>query len=425
MNNFRWHPIAIIVGFLVFFSVNSHAAAVRVSWNQNSDNDLDGYTVYYGPSSRNYTVMASAGLSTSLDVDTSTLTKGKTYYFAVTAKDIYGNESVFSQEVTVTVPEATIVTENPGSSTISNSASSASTAASTANSLTTSNTAAVVAAPDLDSDGIPDSTELLWGLDPKNPLDALQDSDSDGVVNLVEYMADTDPLNPINRPSSDDILKDIIGEVGEIVDLTNLNPTGNYSFKPILAVCPDVAGNTVTMGKPGVYLYNVYDSAGMLIYCIRISMATKLFTTGSFEPGSPLNLEEFTLGISISLRADAALRQVPIGIANSESDASSAVHYTGSNSVEFELLPSGLTLTAPAQISIEFDGENPIVQKYNEQDGSWNNIAGVSFQDGLVTFSAQKLGRFRVYSEASSTTEKSETSSGGGGGGCFINTAGL
>jgi len=398
MNNVKWHPIAIVVWCLVFTSITCHAAAVRITWNKNSDADLEGYTVYYGPSSRNYTNMKSAGLSTVLDIDTSELTASKVYYFAVTARDTYGNESVYSQEVSVAIPEIAASVEAPG----------------------------FVVPLDTDNDGIPNEAEILTGLNPNDPLDALLDSDNDGAENLVEYMAGTDPLNPSNRPSSDGTLIDIIGEIGEIIDLTAINPESKYSFNSILASCPTITTKTVTMEKPGVYLYNVYDPDGVLVYCVRISIATKLFATGLFEPGSPLSLEELSLGISISLRADAAIRQIPIGIASSGSDASSVVQSSDGSMVEFELLPTDLALAVPAQISIEFNGEKPVVQRYNDSDGTWNTLAGVTSQDGLVSFSAQKLGKFRVYSESSGTTGKTSSSSGGGGGGgCFINTAGI
>ncbi len=418
MKNFKWCPIVILVCCLVFSALVSHAAVVRISWNNNSDSDLEGYTVYYGPSSRNYTNMESAGLSTSIDIDTSKLTMSGTYYFAVTAKDTAGNESVFSQEVSITIPESVVPSsDNPNGSPIE---------ISNTDSTAAGYVAGVLTPADTDIDGIPDAMESQLGLDPNNPLDALQDSDLDGVVNLAEYMAGTDPLNPLSRPSTDDILKDIIGEIGEVIDLTTINPAGDYLFKPMLASFPHIAGSTMIITKPGVYLYNVYDSTGILVYCLRISIATRLFTSGSFEPGSPLNLEELTLGISISLRADAALRQVPIGIANVQGDASSSLQYSDANSLEFELLPSGLTLAAPAQISIEFNGENPIVQRYNESDNAWHTVTGVTFEDGLVTFSAQKLGRFKVYSETSGQSDAPSTaSSGGSGGGCFINTAGI
>jgi Zn-dependent metalloprotease len=49
---------------------------------------------------------------------------------------------------------------------------------------------------DLDQDGLPDGWEILHGLDPHNPADALLDSDGDGVSNLAEFQAGTDPRDP-------------------------------------------------------------------------------------------------------------------------------------------------------------------------------------------------------------------------------------
>ncbi len=52
---------------------------------------------------------------------------------------------------------------------------------------------------DLDNDGISDSWERRFGLDPQNPADAAIDSDHDGAANLAEFLAGTDPLELNSR----------------------------------------------------------------------------------------------------------------------------------------------------------------------------------------------------------------------------------
>ncbi|MDB6038595.1 MAG: Spore coat protein CotH, partial [Verrucomicrobiales bacterium] len=48
---------------------------------------------------------------------------------------------------------------------------------------------------DTDHDGIPDSWEIAYGLNPNDSADAALDPDHDGLTNLQEYLAGTDPLN--------------------------------------------------------------------------------------------------------------------------------------------------------------------------------------------------------------------------------------
>ncbi len=77
--------------------------AVTVSWDANTENDLAGYRIYYGERSRNYDLQITVGEVTSHRIDG--LTPGKRYFFAVTAYDLSGNESGFSSEVSVDIPQ--------------------------------------------------------------------------------------------------------------------------------------------------------------------------------------------------------------------------------------------------------------------------------------------------------------------------------
>ncbi|MCI0654724.1 MAG: thrombospondin type 3 repeat-containing protein [Methylococcaceae bacterium] len=47
---------------------------------------------------------------------------------------------------------------------------------------------------DSDGDGIPDSWEIQYGLNPFSNTDASRDSDGDGQTNLAEYQAGRNPL---------------------------------------------------------------------------------------------------------------------------------------------------------------------------------------------------------------------------------------
>ena len=51
-------------------------------------------------------------MGTTPSIDITGLQAGKTYYFAVTARDTSGNQSGFSQQVSVTIPAATLTKSN-------------------------------------------------------------------------------------------------------------------------------------------------------------------------------------------------------------------------------------------------------------------------------------------------------------------------
>ena len=78
-------------------------ASVTLAWDANSETNLAGYRVYYGPSSQSRTNTVDAGNATTVTI--SNLSPGVTYSFVATAYDIGGLESEPSNEVNHTVPD--------------------------------------------------------------------------------------------------------------------------------------------------------------------------------------------------------------------------------------------------------------------------------------------------------------------------------
>src|SRR5688572_5209352 len=100
----------ILLGFLGILFVgptgNAQTAfGVGLGWNANSEPDLAGYHIYYGTQSRNYTNRVTVSTVTSGRVED--LVAGVLYYFAVTAFNTGGVESLQSAEVSYRVPSLT------------------------------------------------------------------------------------------------------------------------------------------------------------------------------------------------------------------------------------------------------------------------------------------------------------------------------
>jgi chitinase len=92
-----------VLGLLwLFLSSNAFAGPVTLAWDAVSAPGLAGYRLYYGYSSGSYSVNLDVGNSTTTAL--SGLDAGRTYYFATTAYDGYGDESAFSNEVSYVVP---------------------------------------------------------------------------------------------------------------------------------------------------------------------------------------------------------------------------------------------------------------------------------------------------------------------------------
>jgi chitinase len=155
-----------------------------LAWDRNSESNIAGYRLYYGTASRNYTANLDVGNTTQHKV--TGLAAGATYYFAVTAYDTSGTQSAYSAEVVHTFgnadsdgdgvpdnqdyfpldPKETTDTDGDG---LGNNAD-----------------------PDDDNDGMPDSWESVYGLNPLK-ADASQDPDGDGITNINEYLGGTAP----------------------------------------------------------------------------------------------------------------------------------------------------------------------------------------------------------------------------------------
>lgn len=109
--------------FLVIFQFTAlfltahtgYPSQVIMEWDPNSEATLAGYKAYYGTQSRNYTVSRDVGNQTSYVI--TGLTAGTKYFFAVTAYDVDGYESDYSEEVVCTIPNSPITTTISGTAT--------------------------------------------------------------------------------------------------------------------------------------------------------------------------------------------------------------------------------------------------------------------------------------------------------------------
>jgi fibronectin type 3 domain-containing protein len=85
-----------------FLTGSVHSAQVTLAWDPNTEPDIAGYRIYYGLASDQYGNQIDVGNQTRYTV--ASLEGGKTYYFAATAYDRYGDESDFSDEVVFQTP---------------------------------------------------------------------------------------------------------------------------------------------------------------------------------------------------------------------------------------------------------------------------------------------------------------------------------
>src|SRR5438876_7320929 len=98
--------MAVLLYSGLFLHAAAAATGLALSWQASpSSPDIDGYRVYYGTSSGNYTQHADV-LGTGTTATVATAPSGSTYYYTVVAFKA-GVESTRSNEVVSSVPSAT------------------------------------------------------------------------------------------------------------------------------------------------------------------------------------------------------------------------------------------------------------------------------------------------------------------------------
>lgn len=96
------------------------AETVILGWDAVPESDIQGYRIYVGAQSQQYSLSYDAGAGTTFPV--SQLESGKTYYFAVSAIGSTGLESELSSELVVVVaPKIPSVAEGVGTPSLSGS----------------------------------------------------------------------------------------------------------------------------------------------------------------------------------------------------------------------------------------------------------------------------------------------------------------
>jgi len=84
---------------------------INLAWDANNETDLAGYILYYGTTNGNYTSSIDVGnITQHTFID---LQDGVTYYLAVTAYDVNGNESNYSEELSHTVGVLNTIPSTP------------------------------------------------------------------------------------------------------------------------------------------------------------------------------------------------------------------------------------------------------------------------------------------------------------------------
>jgi hypothetical protein len=92
-------------------SVGRAEVSVTLAWDANPETNVVSYRLYYGTASQSLTNVVDSGLQLTASVNG--LREGTTYYFAVTARNSDGLESLPSEEISYQAPGLTLLMSPP------------------------------------------------------------------------------------------------------------------------------------------------------------------------------------------------------------------------------------------------------------------------------------------------------------------------
>ncbi|MES9901646.1 MAG: Ig-like domain-containing protein, partial [Sedimenticola sp.] len=157
----------------------------------------------------------------------------------------------------------------------------------------------VITSGDTDGDDLPDDYEIANGLDPSDPLDAMEDQDSDGLSALDEYNLGTDPQNKdTDRDGISDGEETIAGKDGYISDplLTDTDGDGLPDGVEV-TVGSDPSDRTDANYSSALTGINVIPNNAVIYYnTIDGESSIQLQVSGTLIDGSELDLTSKSRG---------------------------------------------------------------------------------------------------------------------------------
>ena len=212
---------------------------------------------------------------------------------------------------------------------------------------------AVLLSGDSDGDGIPDDYETANGLNPNDPVDAMEDPDSDGLSTLEEFQRGTDPNN--GDTDGDTILdgEEVIPGADGFITNPLLADTDGDQIRDALEISVGTDPNDSSDFDFGLVLVNLDVepiSVGLIVNSVVSQATAQLIVTGTLTDGTTVDLTKKSTGTTY-LSSD--LLVVNFGIEDGKIFAGQdgSVNITVSNGGFNEIVPVTVSTFTPLALS--------------------------------------------------------------------------
>jgi len=129
----------------------------------------------------------------------------------------------------------------------------------------------------------------------------------------------------------------------------------------------------------------------------RLTIQDVFYNFSNYEPSTSMILDHPIVGIHVEVPSGAASNSFFMGIGSGGLKTPTTTQSElMTDNIDFELVPTSLSLLKPALITVPFKGKTASIEQYNELTKSWVKVSDMNTNNGILSFSTQTFGHYKI-----------------------------